>query len=848
MAASGGTREWSSTVRKSLVQRLRTMGSDLVDVLEVSARMAGANMLAYIRKDAVYAMGRLVKVVPAIRSAARSVLMRCGLGGDAVVVGVLCELLAEGVRREEMVDVVAHCASLLEEIALGERDDAPYVVTVLGYAELVGRRCVAFGEGGERVLNALMGVVKRVQGGVFVRGLETWMDVLEVLEEAEGTEELTEKVALALSTVCIERCVWRTNRALVELEGWEEGAKVEWDWGEMAGTVAEVLTDPLVFEGMLFVEEDAEVGEWETCTRRVYVAKCVEMLINCHLLSPTKTGAVVADFAVKVLRERGEAVAACIGDAVGREDVEDLTTGVQIALGLTSVYSEDSPRLQVFFEILWELTKAGMWRKEDKLGVILLRALVSSTRVLKAAPEAVLRTVSSSLLPTMQQALMTSNVDAKLASAAALVVLSLHRVCIRVVAVAGPPIRTEIITTTPHPAVAALGVAAMTQWAIIPPRDEKTKLPQRWNEEEWGSRQEAYRQACQAVFVQFFSACNTGDITAVAALETIARGAGLLRAAAACVSMAHGHTSDAFWGGLGREACTHCIAALRKLSAKLGMTSLVTSERQKVCDVMGNLVGGVEHVLRVCHRQTRERKLASETVSIVVDVARVQESVQLARAGLRLIREEIANGGVELLAGGIELATRCIGGEVDIGVAAVGTLVEALKTHWVVFWPGDVAGSGSPASTAVRRASGDVAKEMYTRAIRGIVEAVCSMELAVCRSGLLGLQRLGAARRLFEREEGFRNCVGGRVVLECLRVAGLVGGRESLTEEAVDVLWGIARVDLKWFGGVVREVVGGGVEIEVLEVVKERGEFGKWIEGFVNDYLHAQLRKTAVQL
>lgn len=827
------------------------MGSDLVAILEVAARMAGANMLAYIRTDAVYAMGRLVKVVPAVCPAARAVLMRCGggsgSGGDVLIIGVLSELLAEGVRRKEMDDIVAHSALLLEEIALGERDESPYIIAALGYAELVGRRCVAFGHGAERVLNALMGVVKRVKAGVFVKGMETWMDVLEVLEGSDGTEELVEKVVSALSMICIERCMWSTNSSLAELEGGEDSTEIDWDWEIMAGTVAEVSKDPLVFEGMLFVEESTEVDEWETCTRRVYVAKCVETLVSCCVLSPVKVGGVVTEFAMTLLRERGEVVASGAGGSVRREDIEDLTTASQIALGLSSVDSEDSPRIQALFESLWKLTRAGIWKMEDNLGVLLLRAMVSSARVLKASSEDILRNVSSSLLPAMQQVLVANNVSAKLASAAALLVLSLHHVCAGVLAASGPPIQTEIMIATPHPAVTALGVAAMTQWAIVPPRDEK-KLPKRWSKEEWAARQEGYRQLCHAVFAQFFRACEAEDVEAGPALGAITWGAGLLRTAAGCVSAAHGNASDAFWGGLGGEACAHCLEALHRLSAKLGTASLDASGRQEVCDVMGNVVSGIEHVLRVCRRQTREGKLASETVSIVVEVARVQECVQLARAGLRLIREEFANGGVELLAGGVELATRCIGGEVDIAVAAVGTLVEALKTHWVVFWPGDVVGSGSPASIAMRGTNGGVAEEMYMRAIGGIVEAVCSMELSVCRSGLLGLQRLGAARRLFEREEGFRKCVGGRVVLECLRVAGLVGGRESLMEEAVDVLWGIAKVDLKGFGGVVREAAGGELEVGGVEELKERVEFGKWVEEFVNDYLYAERRKAGAQL
>lgn len=844
LAAEPRHHVWKIQIRRLLVERLKQMGSDLVAVLEVAARMAGTAVLAHVKSDAVYALGGLGKLIPQVADPVRQVLMRCSGVADVSMIGALCDLLSEGVRVGNLPDVEAHCAGLLEQAAMGERGGDEYCVILLGYSELVLRRVISKGKRGERLLNGLMGLLKRARGGVFVRGLECWSEILDLYEEVEENSEFVGKVVGVLSNECLERCFWVRNSAeLSDLEDGEEPLEVDFNWEEMSGVVAEVVRDVEGFEGILFVEERVTAEEWEMIERKDYIQRCIEVLMSCVSISPEKVGGFVAELLIRIFHEKGEPLALENGTAK-RDDLEDLATAAQIARGLGVIMKDNLNVTSALFETAWPLVKAGIWKKDKDLGVALLRALSILSRAVKEASPHVAQSVTSSAVPALSDFIITHQIPARLACAGALVILSLYLACPETFPLNEPPLSCSAFATSPHGIVSSLGIAAAIQWAIVPPRDGKTGLPVKWEEREWQNRQQALQMLWSSVFARFSAACNGNGMIAVERLDALEQGAGMVRTAAVRVSMGHGLVSSVFWRGFGEVACEQCVKALQTLGQELGAATageLDTQIRNQAHKVMGIVVGGLQQILRVCRQETKEMGIGRKVVSIVVEVARVEDNVGLAKAALRMVQEEIGNGEVRLLKDGVELGCRCLaGGEVEVGVSAVGMLVDALKMHWGLFWYVDLADNRGV--NGRERSIGTGWNEVYIKSMEGIVGAVESRELAICRAGLLGLLRLEASRRLFQREEAFLGYVGRRVVLECLKCAGIVHGRESLWEEAVDVLWGIARGNWVRFREVIGEALGRDTEIE--KATGGRGEFGRWVQAVVNDFLWEERRKT----
>eukprot|EP00177_Eucheuma_denticulatum_P007455 GFKZ01013571.1.p1 GENE.GFKZ01013571.1~~GFKZ01013571.1.p1 ORF type:complete len:1004 (-),score=145.48 GFKZ01013571.1:194-3205(-) len=845
LAAEPRHHVWKMQIRRLLVERLKQMGSDLVDVLEIAARMAGTPVLAHVKSDAIFALGRLGKLIPQVADPVRQVLMRCSGAADVQMVSALCELMGEGVRVGNLPEVEAHCAGLLEEAAMGERGGDEYCVILLGYTELVARRVISTGGRGERLLNGLMGLLKRARGGVFVRGLECWSEILEVYDEEEKFSEFVEMVVEVLSNECLKRCFWATNSSeLSDLQDNDEPLDVNFNWDEMSGVVAEVVRDVEGYEAILFVEKRTAAEEWEVIERKDYIQRCIEVLMSCIYMDPRRIGGYVSMLLVRVWREKYRELALEIGVAK-KNDIEDLATAAQIARSLGVVFQGDQTVTRLHFETTRPLMESEVWKKDKDLGVAFLRAFSIFCCAMREVSPQVAKSIISSTGPALSEFAITYQIPARLACAAALVVLSLHLARPEAFPLNEPPLSFNVIATSPHGIVSALGIASAVQWAIVPPRDRETGLPVTWEEGEWQNRQAALQMLWSSVFARFCAACNGNGMIVEERLDALEKGAGMIRMAAVRVSLAHGSLErTVFWRGFGKLACEECVRALQTLAQGLGAATpnqIDAEIRNRVHKVMGVIVGGLQQMLRVCRHETREMGIGHKVVSIVVEIARVQDNVGLAKAALRLVQEEIGNGKVELLKDGVELGCRCLsGGDVEVGVSAVGMLADALKMHWGLFWHADlVDNTGGPGR---EQSAGTGWKEVYVKSMEGIVGAVENRELGICRAGLLGLLRLDASRRLFAREEAFIGCFGKRVVLECLKCAGIVQGRESLWEEAVDVLWGIARSNWVKFREVIGEALGSDTEIE--KASGGRGALGRWLQGVVNDYLWQERRKT----
>ena len=312
------------------------------------------------------------------------------------------------------------------------------------------------------------------------------------------------------------------------------------------------------------------------------------------------------------------------------------------------------------------------------------------------------------------------------------------------------------------------------------------------------------------MFGRFVKACGSGGaIGDASAIQAIATGARLLKTMLASISSVQGSTGDVLWQSVGKGMSLECLRALSSLRAQIHSDNgkLDDETKRAVCGGMASVVGALASLFEACRRQigTDAVRFAGETVDIILDVARTEGNVRLGRAALNLIRDQLASGASQLLSPGIELSVQTLEQEAeqDVAVAAVGVITESLKGHWQEFWPADVVCKSLTAPGSDGFVAADVAhQQLYSQSIQGLVQAVRSADLSICRAGLLALQTLDAARRLYMRQAAFRNTAAAEAIMvECVRILGAYGdeGRESLGEESVQVVWGIAKVDLYMF-------------------------------------------------
>lgn len=910
-AAVDATRkDLPSADRATLLQQLKGIADGIVAALEIGMRISGPHFPKSVAVSAVRAVGSLVRVEPACAAESVTVLKRCVQGRSdrmgAEILGVLAELYGEGKVKMpvEWEPTLAHASGLLEAVAMGEtalgddEDVCLYRTRLVGYGEAVSRRVIALGapvDVLQRLLNGLMGISLRWADDCpdqFVVALDAWLGILEALEDAEvESNELLERVYGAVSDLCVKRCMRFTNgKVLGLLEepvdndfSWskQNGHHNMWRtrtifrWDEEAAVMAEVASDPVTMSTVLFASTD-ETGEdtdggdqgdiLSACSRTAYIRKCVETMVACASMSPERVGGAVSEFICNALRMKGQAFV--IAEEVMKADVEDLCTAAQIAYCVIPLFPAKSPQLQLLFQITPELMKSAIEKREAKLAVLLLRTTASLTQTLAIASPDFVQRIGSSLIPVTRRVLSSANCPDRLACAAVLLLLSLDRFCRRVLFQSEPPIDASMIAETSYRTVSALGLAAMTRWALVPERDPNTSLPIKWTNEEWARRQSGFQQLCSNVFKEFQNAILALETTNPNNWNTmlaIARGAGLLKTMVLSMRSVHGKATDAFWIAAGKQTTHDCMNALVGLRAQVSnaQSGLDADARRISCGVMGCLVGAIESVLRICSRQISAEApdLAGKTIDTVLDFATAQSSVRLAHAALRLIREQLANSSGLSPGPGIQLAARTLeqGGEQDVCVAAVNVLVEALKQHWRDFWPGDVVGNGtsSPASVA----ADESVRRLYMTALHGLLKGLRSPDLATCRAALLGLQSLDAARRLYSRSAAFReNGAGDAVVWECLRIMGAGGeaSRESLSDEAVQVVWGIAKIDMGGFysrvlPGVIRELGGvsdeqGRALVDAYAFVKERPGFVRKVTSFANDFVYLRALNSGPSL
>lgn len=903
-AAVDGTRkDLPSADRAILLRQLKNIADGIVAALEIGMRISGPHFPRSVAVSAVRAVGSLVRVEPSCAAESVAVLKRCVQGRSdligAEILGVLAEIYGEAKVKmpADWQSTIAHASGLLEAVAMGEaglgddEDVCLYRVRLIGYGEAVARRIIALGErvdALQRLFNGLMGISLRWAEDYpdqFVAALDAWLSILECLEDAEvESNELLVRVYGAVSDLCVKRSMHFSNGKVLGLldepdenqQGWSKrnGRHDSWRiqtifrWDEDAPVMAEVASDPVTMSSVLFASSD-QTGDVDTvdqgdslsaCSRATYVRKCVETMVACASMNSETVGVGVSEFVRNILQMKAQHFSQA--KEVMKTDVEDLCTASLIAYCIVPLLPPNSSHLQQLFQVMPELMKSAVERREAKLAALLLRTAASLAKILaNASPEFVQR-VGSSLVPFGRKVLSSADCPEPVTVAAVLLLLSLDRFGRKVLFQREPPIEASMIVDTSHYAVAAIGIACMTRWALVPERDPKTSLPIKWTAEEWEMRKSGFQQLCAGVFIGLHKAVmglgTTTDVNNWDIMLAVARGAGLLKTMVLSLQSIHGKSTDAFWTGVGSRTTQECMQALIGLRTHVSNahSGMDADSRRVCCGVMGCIVGALESTLRVCARQVSAEApdLAGKTIETVLEFAASQSSVRLTYAALRLIREQLANGSGLSPGPSIQLAAQTLdrGVEQDVCVAAVNVLVEALKQHWRDFWPGDVVslqvnGSSSPASVTADAST----QGLYMGAMHGLLKGLKSPDLATCRAALLGLQSLDAARRLYSRRAAFReNGAGDAVLTECLRIMGAGGEarRESLADEAVEVVWGIAKVDVGEFysrtlPGAIKELGGiseeqGRALVDIFASVKERPGFVRKAASFANDFVY----------
>lgn len=769
-------------------------------------------------------------------------------------------------NRDVCRDALGHVAGLMEAVAMGEaatgEDETVclYRLRVVAYAEAVTRRVVGLGasvDALERLFNGLMGTTLRWAKDCpdqFPAALDAWMGIFETFDdcEVEMSSPLLQKVLSALSQLCVQRCMFSSNATVLRNldddddvhddavdavnpsshPGFHpETVKTILAWDDVAeklGTDSANVSTTLMELALHADSPDgATVGGLEgdglsTIPRSLYVSKSVDTLVTLAQASEESVGQSSVQFAGKILSQVGMSPAY---NSQRNEYLDDLITATNIAYAVAQLLPPASPATRALLEAVvgqlqGALRNPGETRPDAMFA--LLRTAAFLTRSLQVKPDEALDPKSRSLaeaLSTTAVGVLQLKSPMRVSTAAAFVLLLLNKTCGTSLFPTEPPFGVAFAPHNQHVRpVCALGATGIVDWTLGLHDASRagTVRARRWSEEEKAERTKKFSQGCFLIFKEFVEACR--ELKAVvkpAQLVEIARGAALLRTVVTRVMEQPGHMKDVVWAGIGRDVSSYCLEALVELkrhcsTAGGNLQSRIEEEQKCLFAVMSCLVGAVGCILRGCRRQARVERpmLGTQTIQLCMEIVQGLGSARLARVLLKLLLDQLVSGGgpdqAALIKAAVDLAGRALSDsdDGDLGQTAVKVLAEVMSRFWLRFWPNDVAYSalGQPDGAAAH--GGQVEKETYFGALRGILAAVGSKDLETCQAGLLSLETLNASRKLYAREEAFRACGAAEQALTAaLGVLGAAddAGRKSLADEADSVVWGIASADLGVF-------------------------------------------------
>lgn len=784
---------------------------------------------------------------------------------------------ATAIDPNPLVDSVA---AALEALALGAAADTSFPPALLAAVDALTARLVRLPPPNaplERLLNGLMGLSVRwaEHNPVWLpRALDTWIAVLEYIDDADDLRDshFMQRVYPAVSQLCVSRALMATNPSVLNRLPTRKRDTVivsnspdtpiprpapapEWDAGaELAAEVARQPHGPstaaLFFEkramGVDVVRDGGENGttedgpgaeaedddedeeeeeedneSWDLVSRDAFVSKCIEtVVIIAQMSAPVANDA--AQLVVSTISSHGPTVVAGGMTGAVEDGAQDLTAVASLAFGLTGVLAADSPPGRAVLESTVDLIGRGAWRRV-RLGVTLLRAAAALTGVLGAAMEVpdgtqYIKRVGTILVNTSREILSDIRTGTQLQSAAAVTLCSLDDSVRDTLSGGNAPLDVDAISRASRPA-ACIGAARLARWAVVPRRTRGVRS--RWSDEEWARRNAGLRSLMERLVPGIPAPGAQGE-----GLGELARICGILRTMAAALRDEGPRPASALWEAVG----------VRLISSGLlsddGITAIVALARSAQGRVRGmawavaaGAVAAVGEVVALCGTS------ASHVVTRLLEVARNAASApggaRVALAVVRVVRERVSAGDSKLVPSAVELAVgvlRDSGGDgTDAGELALSLLGEALRRHWPTFWPGDrvMVGNDATGGNDSKVNPDEATRGLYGMALRALVDAAGAEELTVTRAALHEVSRLHAARRLFAREAAFKETGAGMVLgTHCLRVLGAGGDarRESVSDEAIDVLWGMCGADGKWFmtglRNMVREVAGAGGTVD----------------------------------
>lgn len=748
------------------------------------------------------------------------------------------------------------------------------------------------------------------------RALDMWVSVLDSFDDAErGDDPLLQRVYDSVLKLCAELAFFGTNSdVLRKLEGRPHDLQQVssppslLDWDAVAEKMADIASNPsgpsspaLFFENAGDVDvvhegddldEDGDVDGWEGCSANAYTAKCVEVIAIIARMERDRS-AYVATLIGRTLSQ-GSTLANvnCVSTASRdqRERMSDMFTAFSLAYALAGMINIRTVEAHFVCETVTGMLSAGIWRT-GRAGVMGLRAAAAFLPYIvqdgknnwtKQSGELSQWTVS--VLVALKQVgadvLAWNDGSERIHTAGALLCVTLYDSCRGTMFANEPPIPVDVVANCKSIGVSCLGAGSLVRWATVPGRDFRGTRG-RWSDSEWETREMKLGQMCEVVFGQLGVAASIGeDVASVQGVEIVGRLIGLLRTLVLSVHGMHGRTADVVWRCVGRNGAVQIVRIVHSLgSVLLKNAGKTDDDGQKSCaNLLAACLNCVGSIALTFSLQLvgEGKEFVREVISSCINVARSGASVALtvAHAVMRLIRDRIACGETEYVLPGVEVATSALRTTCDAEVMEVGIslITEAVKRHWLMFWPEDKVvaspedkSSGNCGDTrtdvlrVTKKEEGAVIDEQVRRcyfdSLGCIVEVLRSEQLGICRSGLLALQQLNASRRLYVREAGFRSVGAGKVVtVECVHMMGGGGdaSRESLSDEAVEVLWGIASSDIKAFvmdlPDVVRQVAkkGGltlnenmvGHVVKLFDGADNRAAFGRAASAMANDMMY----------
>lgn len=747
------------------------------------------------------------------------------------------------------------------------------------------------------------------------RALDMWVSVLDSFDDAEkGGDPLLLRVYDSVISLCAERAFFATNAdVLRRLDGCPTDLRehnltppsVAWD--AAAEKMADVASNPsgpsapalffentgdanVVYEG----DGDDELGDtdgWEGCSVSVYTGKCVEVIAVIVRMDQARSAG-IAVLVGHILSQCGlqvnETGMPSIGDEQ-KEKILDAFTAFSLAYALVGTVRPSTVEAHTVCEAVTAALSSGVW-KMGRAGVMGLRAsaallpcIIQDGRSGRNDRSIELSQWAIRVLPTLMKVgldiLAWSNGPERTLTAGALLCVTLDDVCKGTLFLDGPPVPPDVVAKSSSIGVSCLGAGAMVRWAIVPGRDFRG-VRVRWSDTEWNARETKLGQMCELVFGPLGMAASAGeDVASTQGLRIVGRLIGLLHTVVLSIHSVHGRTADVVWRCAGRSGVLQIVRIVHALaSVLLKNEDKLDDESRKACgNVISASLNCIGAMALTCSLQLARdgKESLREAIHASISVTQNGTSVALkvAYAVMKLIRDRVACGESEFVLPGLEMAANILRSAPDGEVVEVGVslITEGIKRHWLMFWPEDkvTASQGSEnmdrfksPSTSVMEKKGEEARGVderirrcYFKSLECLIEVVRSRELGVCRSGLLALQQLNASRRLYRREQAFQSVgCGEMVATECIHIVGGSGdaSRKSLSDEAIEVLWGIASVEIRVFisdlPNMVREVgkKGGSTlddgmisnVVRLFDGADNRISFGRAVSAMANDLMY----------